>query len=33
MKSPCIICGESELVCIDFHHIDPNNKEFTIGKK
>lgn len=33
MKSPCIICGESELVCIDFHHVDPNNKEFTIGKK
>lgn len=32
MKKPCIICGESELVCIDFHHKDPNEKEFTIGK-
>lgn len=32
MKTPCIICGESEPVCIDFHHIDPNEKEFTIGK-
>lgn len=32
MKSPCIICGESEPVCIDFHHINPIDKEFTIGK-
>lgn len=32
MKKPCIICGESEPVCIDFHHKDPNEKEFTIGK-
>lgn len=31
-KTPCIICGESEPMCIDFHHIDPNEKEFTIGK-
>ena len=23
-KTPCIICGESEPICIDFHHI---NKE------
>lgn len=32
LKTPCIICGESEPVCIDFHHKDPNEKEFTIGK-
>ena len=32
LKTPCIICGEDEPVCIDFHHKDPNEKEFTIGK-
>lgn len=32
MKTPCIVCGESEPVCIDFHHINPEEKEFTIGK-
>ncbi len=33
LKTPCIICGESEPVCIDFHHTDPTKKDFTIGKK
>lgn len=32
LKTPCIICGESEPVCIDFHHINPTEKEFTIGR-
>ena len=32
MKTPCIVCGESEPIAIDFHHINPNEKEFTIGK-
>lgn len=32
LKKPCIICGEAEPVCIDFHHINPEDKEFTIGK-
>lgn len=32
LKQKCIICGESEPVCIDFHHINPEEKEFTIGK-
>lgn len=31
LKTPCIICGESEPVCIDWHHIDPSTKSFTIG--
>jgi len=31
-KSACIICGESEPICIDFHHINPEEKDFTIGK-
>ena len=32
LKTKCLICGETESVCLDFHHIDPNEKEFTIGK-
>lgn len=32
LKKPCIVCGEKEPVCIDFHHVNPEEKEFTIGK-
>ena len=32
LKKPCVVCGESEPVCIDFHHINPLEKDFTIGK-
>ena len=32
LKDKCVVCGESESVCLDFHHIDPNEKDFTIGK-
>ena len=32
IKTPCIVCGEAESVCIDFHHINPVDKDFTIGK-
>lgn len=31
-KTSCIICGETEPICIDYHHINPNEKEFTIGQ-
>lgn len=31
-KTPCVICGENEPICIDFHHINMDEKEFTIGK-
>lgn len=27
----CHICGESDPVCLDFHHKDPEEKLFTIG--
>lgn len=29
----CCICGESESSCLDFHHIDSNEKEFDISTK
>ena len=32
LKTPCIVCGESEPLCIDFHHLHPTEKEFTISK-
>ena len=27
----CVVCGESENVCLDFHHLDPNMKDFSIA--
>jgi len=27
----CLICGEKESVCLDFHHIDPSTKEFSVA--
>lgn len=26
----CICCGEDEPACLDFHHLDPNEKDFTV---
>lgn len=31
LKTPCIVCGEKEPVALDWHHLDPNTKTFTIG--
>lgn len=31
LKKPCLICGETEKACIDFHHVDKDDKEFTIA--
>ena len=25
-KTPCLVCGESDPICIDFHHVNPDNK-------
>ena len=30
-QAGCILCGESTLECLDFHHTDPNEKEFNIA--
>ena len=30
-KTPCICCGEDRPWIIDFHHIDPSTKKFSIG--
>lgn len=27
----CSVCGESDPVCLDFHHLDPKTKSFNIG--
>ncbi len=28
----CIICCESESVCLDFHHIDGDNKDYLVSQ-
>jgi len=27
----CNSCGEKDIRCLDFHHIDPSKKDFTVG--
>ena len=29
----CEQCGETEICCLDFHHKDASEKDFTIGSK
>ena len=31
LKTPCIVCGENDKCCIDFHHLNPEEKDFEIG--
>lgn len=28
----CIKCGESDIACLDFHHIDPKTKDDTVSR-
>ncbi len=32
LKSPCNLCGESHVACLDFHHRDPREKRFLISR-
>lgn len=27
----CVVCGESEICCLDFHHLDPDQKDVDIA--
>ena len=29
----CLVCKETDHVCLEFHHLDPNKKDFTIGEQ
>lgn len=31
LKTPCIICGETDPICIDWHHVNPNDKSFQVS--
>ena len=34
LKTPCVVCGWFDHpVGIDFHHLDPSTKSFTIGRE
>lgn len=30
-REPCVVCGEPRKYLIDFHHRDPDAKEFTVS--
>jgi len=30
-QQECKVCGEDAAECLDLHHLDPNQKDFTIG--
>lgn len=29
----CLSCGETHPACLEFHHINPQEKKFTIGRQ
>lgn len=31
LKKPCVVCGEDDPVCIDFHHRNPKDKKYAIS--
>lgn len=32
LKTPCVVCGESEPCVIDFHHIDESTKSGNLNR-
>ena len=30
--NPCSDCGETDIRCLDFHHVDPSEKEYGISR-
>jgi len=30
-NNACTVCGEKEIVCLDFHHLDPSQKNFQLS--
>jgi hypothetical protein len=30
-EHPCTVCGEARIPCLEFHHVNPAEKLFTIG--
>lgn len=32
LSQPCAVCGEVNPHCLDFHHVDPSQKEIDIAK-
>ncbi len=33
LKLECKRCGENHIACLEFHHLDPNKKEYEIASK
>ena len=32
-KTGCVCCSETHLTCLDFHHVDPTQKEFMVSAR
>lgn len=32
LKTKCSVCEETHPACLEFHHVNPSEKDFTLGK-